>query len=317
MRLFAIAIAIALLGLAPLSGDAFAATGGKPLANTASEAQLRRECNVGRAASCGELGQILREKGGESPREMKRAVAMFQRACDGGDIIGCGDLAQSYLFGEGVAIDEAKAVRLSADACRAGGEIGCALMGIILEQGKGGYAKSDVRARAYFGQACRSSQPRWEFPCERAEALAARISRNAPPQPVAVAASASQSSDSAAMSPATIENFRQNEVNIVYFEANKRLTGKPYFTEVSDLAVSCLQISQAMKNEGIKGVSFKGAWFMTYGLIVQQKGLQGENAAHYIKSNEGRINDVLQRIYDTDPDKAKNIVNFCRNSFPE
>ncbi len=148
--------------------------GGPGQSQPPSNATLQRECDRGNAASCGELGQRLRENGKASPKEMKKAAELYKRACDGGDVIGCGDLAQAYLFGDGVAVDEMRAARLSERACNDGNMVGCSILGNIYEQGKAGYTKDPVKALSYFQKACNQSQPRWEFPCKRAIALTAQ-----------------------------------------------------------------------------------------------------------------------------------------------
>lgn len=137
-----------------------------------SNATLKRECDRGSAASCGELGQRYQDDGEAPPEYMKRGFNLFKRACDGGDAVGCGDLAQAYLFGQGVARDEVRGARLSEQVCSNGNMIGCSLMGIVHEQGKAGYPKDAGKAVSYFRKACNQSQPRWEFPCKRVNELA-------------------------------------------------------------------------------------------------------------------------------------------------
>lgn len=137
-----------------------------------SNAKLKRECDGGSLSSCGMLGQRYQDDGNASPEDMKKGFALFKRACDGGDTIGCGDLAQSYLYGKGVAVDEWRAFVLSWRTCNDGNMIGCALLGIIHQEGRAGYPKNPAKALRYYREACNESQPRWDFPCKRADGLA-------------------------------------------------------------------------------------------------------------------------------------------------
>lgn len=143
-----------------------------PSGNSPSNATLQRECDDGSFSSCGALGQRYQDDDNASPADMKKGFALFKRACEGGDTISCGDLAQSYLFGKGVAVDERRAAQLSERICKDGNMIGCGLLGIIHQEGQAGYPKNPTTALSYYRKACNESQPRWDFPCKRADALA-------------------------------------------------------------------------------------------------------------------------------------------------
>lgn len=162
--LFALAMPIAIQ--AQISG------GSSGSDESPSNATLQRECDGGSLSSCGMLGQRYQDNDNASPADMKKGFALFKRACDGGDTISCGDLAQSYLFGQGVAVDELRAAQLGERICNDGNMVGCALLGIIHQEGQAGYPKNPTKALSYYRMACNERQPRWEFPCKRADALA-------------------------------------------------------------------------------------------------------------------------------------------------
>ncbi len=166
-------LAFALFALAmPTAVQAQFSGGGSGTNEPPSNATLQRECDDGSFSSCGVLGQRYQDDYNASPADMKKGFALFKRACEGGDTISCGDLAQSYLFGKGVAVDERRAAQLSERICKDGNMIGCSLLGIIHQEGRAGYPKNPTTALSYYRKACNESQPRWEFPCKRADALA-------------------------------------------------------------------------------------------------------------------------------------------------
>jgi TPR repeat protein len=94
-------------------------------------------------------------------RDFPRAAAFYRKACDLHYGMGCQYLGDSYLHGEGVARDEARARTLYAqsatlldDECVRGIAFSCYVLGRMYRDGKGVTVDSQ-RASGLFHQACR------------------------------------------------------------------------------------------------------------------------------------------------------------------
>jgi hypothetical protein len=59
------------------------------------------------------------------PKDVKRAVEVYQKACDGGETFGCANLGWMYDYGKGVSKDKKRAVALYQKACEGGDQWGC------------------------------------------------------------------------------------------------------------------------------------------------------------------------------------------------
>jgi hypothetical protein len=106
-------------------GDAYAGGGAfDPEPDSArSRAAWARACDLGHAPSCTKLGA---RDFTSSPTDYARAIPLLRRGCDGADGYGCALLASAYHEGRGVAVDEARSVRLYDSSCTLGWAAGCA-----------------------------------------------------------------------------------------------------------------------------------------------------------------------------------------------
>jgi serine/threonine-protein kinase len=113
---------------------------------------LDQACTSGSWESCKELGNLYRDGNGVAMDE-SRAVALFSKACAGGLASACDRLGYMYGSGRGVAKDDSQAVTLYTKACDAGDALGCSNLGVMYRDGIG-MAKDDSRAAALFLKAC-------------------------------------------------------------------------------------------------------------------------------------------------------------------
>ncbi len=111
-----------------------------------------KTCDAGEAAACGALASAqLRGEG--VPRDVGRALALFEKACDLADLRACSYAAHLKLSGmQGVAKDSAGAARLATKACD--GEVleGCTTLAVVLMSRS---AREDQdRARTLLKKSC-------------------------------------------------------------------------------------------------------------------------------------------------------------------
>ena len=62
------------------------------------------------------------------PRDLPRALALFDKACQAGDPFACHSLGYCYEHGNGVAKDQARATALYRKACTGGWREACAAL---------------------------------------------------------------------------------------------------------------------------------------------------------------------------------------------
>jgi TPR repeat protein len=87
------------------------------------------QCSAGDAASCATLA-VLHRDGLGAPKDGAKAAALAGRACGAGVITGCRVFAAAKLGGEGIAKDPKAALALLEQACQAGDGLGCVDLGV-------------------------------------------------------------------------------------------------------------------------------------------------------------------------------------------
>ena len=151
------------------------------------------QCEAGHAASCA-TAAVLHRDGVGAARDWARAAGFAQRACDQDVMLGCRLVAAAKLGGEGVKKDKPGAIalldraclagdgmgcvelgvarladkKLAADAqyafrraCYGGGEHeGCAWLGTLYADGKGGMTASPKLAASFFDKGCKEGSQR-------------------------------------------------------------------------------------------------------------------------------------------------------------
>ncbi len=105
-------------------------------------ADCEAQCDAGNAESCTLAGMVygrgtLQKFGGDTPRDPKKAVPLYQRGCDGGDPMGCLKLGNMYQVGAGVAEDHQMARSLYGAGCSAGHAPACTGMSDLYALGLG------------------------------------------------------------------------------------------------------------------------------------------------------------------------------------
>ncbi len=107
---------------------------------TASEAgdraQAKAECDAGKQAGCVALGKLY-ELGKDGPRDVAKAVALYQPACDAKELGGCARLGFLYRYGDGVKLDPVRAIQLLTPACDGGDGWACYHLGEMAAFGSG------------------------------------------------------------------------------------------------------------------------------------------------------------------------------------
>jgi hypothetical protein len=116
--------------------------------------RCRRQCDAGDARSCTSLGLVYKHGRGQILPNEVEALRLFELACTAGDPAGCNGVGWHYLFGKGIAKDEAAAVRAYRRACDGGHAAGCNNLGVLHKEGRGGLAPDDRAALPLFGSAC-------------------------------------------------------------------------------------------------------------------------------------------------------------------
>jgi uncharacterized protein len=150
------------------------------------------QCDAGHGGSCAALAVMHRDGAGVA-KDWGKAASLAERACAADVSLGCRMLATAKLAGEGVKKDKPAALVLLAQACDAGdtagcvelgqarladkklagdavyafrracygGEIeGCAWLGTLYADGKGGQSKNPKIAVKFFEKGCKEGSPR-------------------------------------------------------------------------------------------------------------------------------------------------------------
>lgn len=118
----------------------------------ADAAACAAQCEAGDAGSCATLAVIHREGQGGA-KDWAKAAELGQRACDKDVILGCRVAAAAKLGGEGVKKDKAGGIALLERACQAGDGMGCVELGIarLADKQLAGDAQYAFRRACYGG----------------------------------------------------------------------------------------------------------------------------------------------------------------------
>src|SRR5258706_1986451 len=98
-------------------------------------ANLRPLADMGNVEAERDIGIVLRQSCG--PSDKSAAVSWFQKAADAGDVEASAELGNMYMFGDGVAQDDAGAAKLLALAATAGHLIAQTNLGELYFTGRG------------------------------------------------------------------------------------------------------------------------------------------------------------------------------------
>jgi len=111
-----------------------------------------KSCDAGEATACGSLASAHLQGEGV-PRDVSRALALFEKACDLSDLRACSYAAHLKLSGmQGVAKDSAGAARLATKACDGDVLEGCTTLAVVL-MGQPKRGEED-RARTLLKKSC-------------------------------------------------------------------------------------------------------------------------------------------------------------------
>ncbi|WP_162174892.1 tetratricopeptide repeat protein [Hyphomonas oceanitis] len=80
-----------------------------------------RACELGLIEACNNVSVYLSKYENPTEAELRRAIDVYTKLCDHDIAVGCQNLAQNYLKGEGVGLDEKKAEELLQKSCDLGG----------------------------------------------------------------------------------------------------------------------------------------------------------------------------------------------------
>jgi TPR repeat protein len=133
-------------------------SGAAPVGCTAGGvAACEAKCATKDPRSCYALARIL-DDGTGVPRDIGRAVTLYQSACEGGVPEACSSLGALYAEGDGVMRDDAKAVELYQRSCNHGYARACVNLGAMHFEGKGVPKNESAGARLFF-RGCEGGEP--------------------------------------------------------------------------------------------------------------------------------------------------------------
>ena len=153
-----LAIAAASAVLVPRVRHAWSGAAAAPVGCAAGGvAACEVKCAAKEQDSCYELARIL-EKGTDAPKDLARALTLYQAACDGGVFAACNSLGALYATGDGVARDDAKAVELYQQSCDHGYARACVNLGAMHFEGNGVPKNESLGARLFL-RGCEGGEP--------------------------------------------------------------------------------------------------------------------------------------------------------------
>jgi serine/threonine-protein kinase len=140
-----------------------------PVATGSAPAKTGNECAKGATRACeaactahapGRCEALARAlvKGTGAPKDVARAVKLYQDECDAGSGSACNALGNLYALGTDVTKDNAKAVTLYKHGCDHGDRTACVNLGGMHFSGTG-LAKNQELGVSYFVRGCPSSGP--------------------------------------------------------------------------------------------------------------------------------------------------------------
>lgn len=124
---------------------------------TKAVAAAQRACDADVAAGCRLVG-AAKFAGQGTPKDAPGAIELFDKACAAGDGRACVELGTAKLADKKLAGDAQYAFRR---ACYGGGEFdGCAWLGTLYVEGKGGLSASPKIAAKFFEKGCKEGSAR-------------------------------------------------------------------------------------------------------------------------------------------------------------
>jgi TPR repeat protein len=120
-------------------------------------AQAFSNCERGDNVACGRLGSRY-EYGDGVARDDGRAVKLYKKACDGGLPLGCASLGELVETGRGTRADMGEAAALYQQGCSGGAQGGCAALGRLYSRGTG-VPFAPVKAVDLLQRACETTPP--------------------------------------------------------------------------------------------------------------------------------------------------------------
>jgi serine/threonine protein kinase/TPR repeat protein len=139
-------------GGAPPAGASASTPAGVPACAGGATAECEAACTEHRPGSCAKLAEALM-KGRGAPKNVNRAVSLYDEDCQAGSAASCNALAPLLMNGDGVTKDLAHGMRLYDQACRLGNAKACVSLGLI-HLNSDGAAKSPELAATNFDQGC-------------------------------------------------------------------------------------------------------------------------------------------------------------------
>ena len=116
-------------------------------------AELRSQCESGRAEQCTRLGGIF-DRGDGVQKDRNEAAALYRLGCDKGDTWGCVNLGLSTEAGLGVASDPQAAAELYLKACDGGNADGCFKLAALHDSSGPVAQQNPARAMTFYARAC-------------------------------------------------------------------------------------------------------------------------------------------------------------------
>jgi len=116
-----------------------------------------RGCERGAAMACNNFAWEL-ERGKGVPRDLRRAVSLYQKACDAGLMLACQNLAVMRAMGRGTARDTRQAATLFKKSCDSGSASACNALAQLAKDGLAA-SKELAEAASTFEASCAAGQP--------------------------------------------------------------------------------------------------------------------------------------------------------------
>jgi TPR repeat protein len=143
------------MGLVFADGKCTRDTEGAHFCAATDPADCAKQCKKGHPGSCWHLGLMYSQSNvveGVAPDDA-RAVKLFDQACEAGYPRACSTLGFMVSNGRGTAVDQARALKLHERACNDGATLGCLNLGITYAYGNGVTIDKD-RAATLFQKTC-------------------------------------------------------------------------------------------------------------------------------------------------------------------
>ncbi len=120
------------------------------------DADCRKQCERGNAASCGRLAASLFHSTSAAP-DFKQIGEIASQGCDGGSERACIVKGELLQYGDGVGVDYSAAAKLYDRACSAGDALGCFREGALYDR-RPGLPRDYAAAAKLYDRACRGGE---------------------------------------------------------------------------------------------------------------------------------------------------------------